>query len=403
MPKKKQASELRVVFDSNAIWTQEPGELLPKAALQLIRNNNSHVDLKVLWYIPDVVRLERQFQMERRSLELLPTIHKLEKVIGHKLDITDDIIKMRVKERLETQLAESNIEVLALELSKIDWQRILLDSVFRKPPFQINTEKGFRDALIVEAFNQLVEDSPKTPKLCRVVLVSGDQLLRDAATTRAGKSPNVRIIESLEELQSLISTLVSEVTEEFVDSIIDAVGDCFFDPNNQTGLFYTDSISQRIREEFGTELNSRPATSTSRENGTWRVWPPRFEKKQGQRVFWVSRIKVEAEAYKYTPEQTNVMFGINPNTLFNPNPFSITNPGSITIDSSLWPYRPPSEIFQNSVTMGGLTPPPPPPSKTLVANGFSAFDVQWSVLVTTGRKLRSPKLETIHHVETSWS
>jgi hypothetical protein len=55
-------------------------------------------------------------------------------------------------------------------LNKKPNPKLTLDAAYRKPPLKDGeTEKGFRDRIIVETFLQLVDDSPKTPTICRIV------------------------------------------------------------------------------------------------------------------------------------------------------------------------------------------------------------------------------------------
>jgi hypothetical protein len=68
-------------------------------------------------------------------------------------------------------------------------------SVFRLPPFDVGeSEKGFRDAILVETFCQLVKTLPKTPAICRIVLLSSDELLLEAATNRLHDRNNIFLL-----------------------------------------------------------------------------------------------------------------------------------------------------------------------------------------------------------------
>ncbi len=93
---------------------------------------------------------------------------------------------------------------LALDYGKVDWDRVLLDAAYRRPPFDSgDKEKGFRDALLVETFLQLVEDSPKSLQTCRVVLVSKDIMVKRAVELRSSGLANVSILEDIEGLRAL--------------------------------------------------------------------------------------------------------------------------------------------------------------------------------------------------------
>ncbi len=135
-----------------------------------------------------------------QSLQLLPSINKLERLLGHNLNITQHIIEQRVNEAVESQIEELNINILSLDTARVDWNNMMLSAAYRKPPFsQGEKEKGFRDALLAEAFVQLIADSPVTPKICRIALVTNDTLLSDAISEGTKGQSNVRILTSLEE------------------------------------------------------------------------------------------------------------------------------------------------------------------------------------------------------------
>src|SRR2546426_7248284 len=60
----------------------------------------------------------------------------------------------------------------------VDWRCVALDAAYRRPPFKDGeTEKGFRDRIIVESFLQLVRSEEHTSELqspcnlvCRLLL-----------------------------------------------------------------------------------------------------------------------------------------------------------------------------------------------------------------------------------------
>lgn len=91
--KNTRSPELKVVLDSSAIYTSSAYYLLAHDVYDLIQVTTHHADLKVSWYLPDIVRHERQYQILRQSLELLPSLQKLERLLGHNLNITEQIIR----------------------------------------------------------------------------------------------------------------------------------------------------------------------------------------------------------------------------------------------------------------------------------------------------------------------
>src|ERR1039458_5358202 len=169
--------ELRVILDTNALFTGSAHYFLRKEVGDLIEQHSGLPDLTIKWIVPEVVRHERQFQMLNEALQLLPAVEKLERVLGHNLNITRDILETRVREAIDRQVEHFGIIIQSLTTGGVDWARLVIDAAYRRPPFQRGEkEKGFRDAVILETFIQLVTDAPSSPTTARVVLVSSDQL-----------------------------------------------------------------------------------------------------------------------------------------------------------------------------------------------------------------------------------
>ena len=146
------------------------------------------------------------------------------------LNITEQILVESVEKVVSQRHDDLGFMSLPLDYNKVDWNCVALDAVYRRPPFKDGeTEKGFRDRLIVECFLQLVADSPKTPKICRIVLVSDDRLLARAVEARRRGSTNTSSVSTPEELKGLINTLVSQVDETFL-AIIRAKAEKLFYP-----------------------------------------------------------------------------------------------------------------------------------------------------------------------------
>lgn len=391
------------MFDSSVIYTGSEADLVRGEAADLIRESTQHLDLSVIWYLPSVVRHERQSQMQKRALELLPSIQKLERLLGHQLNITESIIKQWVNEAVETQIVSLGFKVLELDQTKVDLDRLICDACYRVPPFaDREKEGGFRDACIVETFAQLVEDSPKTSRACRVVIVTGDNLVADAIRMRTSDANNVRILSSIEELKGLINTLVEQVKEEFVTTYRAKAQEYFFEADRKESLFYKESIRSRIEEKFKEYLENIPKGSDERKNGMWHIGTPSFVRKERQRMFWATRIRVDAEAYKRTIQPSyysgQVTLDSGGQITLDSRPFSIS---STPISSKIERYTLTGHLpsLESSVPVSSLLHAY---SKELSSRGESVFRVVWSVVVTTRGKLTSPRVESLEYVGTTW-
>lgn len=405
MTGKPKPKELRVVFDTNILYTGSEADFVKRQVRDLIEAHKQHHDLVITWYVPEVVRHERQYQMLSKALKLLPSIQKLERLLGHNLNITESILEKRVEETVWAQLEELGLTIIKLDPDKVDWPRLMIDACYRYPPFtNEGEEKGFRDALIIESFLQIVANSPKAATTCRVVLVSEDALLGQAVRPRT-KASNVGILESLEDLHSLINTLVSEVTEEFVDAHIQRATNYFFEEADDDCLYKRENVRDQILQRFDEQLKEIPDGATSRENGIWHIYSPQFVKKEGQRVFWSNRITVKANAFA---SMTSVRLQYVPPFGFSSGAsgVEVQSGGTRLISLGGGTIVPPTNISEESVISSSLSRSPiswpTPYARTKVADGKSTFVVTWSVILTTKGNFKSPHIESIKHVETAW-
>jgi PIN domain len=417
--RKTKLPELKVVLDSNAIYNSSESYLLSHEVHDLICESARHADLIITWYLPETVRHERRYQMQRRGRDLVPPIQKLERLLGHNLNITEEIISQRIQEGIDRQIAELKIQILPVDSSKVDWDRIMLDAVYRRPPFASGEkEKGFRDALICEAFAQLVSLSPTTPKVCRIALVTEDGLLAEAVRAQTDGCANVRILPTIEELKGLINTLVSEVSEEFVADIKAKASSYFFEPGQKDSLYYRENIWQRIAEKFSTELLSLPEGADERELEKTLIRPPGFVRKEQQRVFWVSQITVQVKAYKR--DQVDPLTAlIGGGSTVKPGVMSSWASAPIDVSklpnlsrilgkpaSDLWPALSPIQSEARDPNAGILGSPgswSTPPPKRLFKSGQIIFEITWSVSVSTKkRSFSKATIESVEYIETAW-
>lgn len=401
-PKKKKHTpkQLRVVFDTNALFTGSASDLM-KADVAALIQGSVYPDLKISWYLPDVVRYERQFQMQTKALELLPAINKMERLLGHGLNINKEIVLEQVEKAVSKSQQALGLETLPLDAGRVDWNRLVSDAAYRRPPFQLgDKEKGFRDAVLVESFIQLVEDSPKSLQTCRLVLLSGDLLVREATQTRLAGLSTASILVDVEELKGLINTLVSQVDESFIEILRPKAEKMFFSSADDKGaLYYKSQIFDRLTASFKSELGRRPEGTDGRANRAWSIYPPNFVKKEGTKIYWSTKIELEAEA-------TRTVFPAPP-PLGAPVPVNDT---AEPLAAGRYPTQPPPGIdvslwssLRNRYRSGSLQALAGASYKTEpIFKGQDLYEVIWSCEVTTTKELRRPKLEELRHIELTW-
>ena len=84
--------------------------------------------------------------MLENGIELLPSIGKIEKVLGHNLNITQQTIRERRPTLIDEQIRDSGVEIILFEPSTIDWHRVAKDAAARNPPFEKGEKWDFRQS-----------------------------------------------------------------------------------------------------------------------------------------------------------------------------------------------------------------------------------------------------------------
>jgi hypothetical protein len=357
--KPRHRRHVKVVFDTNVVHNVSADHFVHTEVEELILDMPPDSDVQVGWHIPEVVRHERQYQMQKEALTVLPHVTKAERVLSQNLNVTGATLKQGVNDLIEKTCGTLGLILLPLDVTRVDLGRLILDAAYRRPPFQPgDKEKGFRDALIAESFIQLAEDSPSTT-FC--VLVTHDALLREALENRLTAEANVRLLADVAELKGFINTISAEIDE----ALRTAAGRLFFLKGDKNTLFYTQGIKQRINTDFKAELTAKPPFSTVRSNHGWKIASPNFVRKDGRRYFWATRVRVLAEAHM--PALPNYV--TSEPTLANP---MLTN----------FPY---------------LSPPQP-----AILRSDDIFEVSWSVDLNTSDEFVNPMIEGIKHAEVAW-
>ena len=366
----KSPPRLCVAFDTNVLYTDVAHHLLNKDAKDLIQQHSGHPDLRVEWYLSEVVTGEREYQMQKKAYEIHARVKQLEKLLGYQLT-TREILSERIRGVIREQTNKFNIDTLIVKEDAVDWADIIRRSIFRRSPFdETKTEKGFRDAIIGESFVQLVGRQPKTESVCRLAFVSQDELLRTHLKEKLSGVRNVRILESLNELETLINTLVSNVPEETISDWTQKAASYFFKLEDKSTWYYRDNIGQSIANRFASEMSAVPGESVKRKNISSIIQQPVFVRKIGQRIHWMTEIRITSK-------------------LFSKEHYNPLLQGSLGI------------LDDQQKSIGALSIPR---DEEEVGSGVTIIEVNWSVSVSQKKEtLSRPKIEEMKYIATNWS
>jgi hypothetical protein len=306
-------------------------------------------------------------------------------------------------------LERHSLKVLELDTQSVGWPELIQRAVTRQPPFEEKQEKGFRDAVILETFCQLVEKLPKSAQSCRIVFVCADGLLAGAARERVANRTNVIVTAGLSELKTMVNALASRLTEETLGEILPLAAKMFLDTEGETGLWYSGKLWERISHQYAAILDASPLPEFDTQIiGVVVSSPPTFLTKKGQSVTFSSRVTYKMEAKKVTWRNLPTTSSSASPELFGSSTESVSFGGILGTP----PPSPGSQaVWAGSSQDAGVglypwltahPPSPPPQLEEIRRTGQHMFDVTWSVVLTARGKLRKAKVDRIEHKGTNW-
>ncbi|HHF7375608.1 PIN domain-containing protein [Legionella bozemanae] len=380
---KKKTPEIKIVLDTNALYTKDAYYLCKKAIGDLITEESGRNDINIAWHLPQTVINERNYQMIVAIEQLWPNIEKLQQILGHNLNITKDLLIKRIQECIEDQIKAFNISVIDIDESQVNLKELIQRACFRLPPFSYGKEeKGFRDALIAETFFQFLSNTPKS--VDKIIFVTNDGLLKKHLEDGIKDRKNVHILSEIEELIGLLNTLASHLDETTIKKYQQLVSKYFFEEENRECIYYKKNISQQIQDKFKTELSMIPEMSSlKRKNNTWYINQPQFLEKNKTTIKWATRIEMQFELYteEVVPKVKEVR----------------TSPSIFRNDKGLFSIPP-----KGFVSIFDSTSNDYEVKKEITSQGKTIFEVQWEIRVSAKNKLTHLKILDINYIDTIW-
>ena len=294
--------QIKIFTDSNIIHTNQSHLLVSSAVSAYIAEHKKIESVSLKWYLPSMVLKERKHQMLSAAIALSPKIFELEKLLGHSLAISEEIMSDRVDSKIKKTLNELDLEICQIDTKAVDWEEIIERSALRQPPFEISQskEKGFRDAIIATSFLQEAKNSPTTPRSCMLVFVSGDKRIREYINEKTEDVDNIRLLENLDELKSFLNAIASEVTEEFLKKLLPKAKTIFYDFETEKGLYVKENVYEQITRKYINELNSIVSSNVGdmRRNNGVTIGQQTFISKTEQTIVWSTAIILKFEILK---------------------------------------------------------------------------------------------------------
>ncbi|HAU3628224.1 PIN domain-containing protein [Legionella waltersii] len=431
----KKIPTIKVVFDTNVLFTKFNNKLFNKEISALIKRESEREDVDLSWYLPEVVVMERQHQMMRGAFELLPAVSKLNDLLGSSQVVNEDIIKNKIDEHINNQIISHKIQVLNLNTSDVDWKNLIDRACFRLAPFSADEEeKGFRDSIIAQIFLQLVDSTQKADVDCKLFFMTNDGELKKYIEEKIKNTSNVTVLINTQSLIGHVNALTTHISEKTLKNYIQLSNKYFFEKGNPTSFYYVMNLRDQIIRKYENAKLRSVEQGLLRENRIWQIYPPQFIKKEKTRIYWSTRISIPFILYKWEPTYITANGISTTSSLLSPfqiesraihTPVTPKIPTSVTQNNSF-----PSDLLPTTGLFGAIPAGVNLPfsnslssleaqntrqdepiysftgeplngllsgsvTKKIISQGQSAFDIEWSVNIGPHDKVSDPQLHEI--------
>jgi hypothetical protein len=296
-----------IIPDTSILWCEDKKPVVNPEFDDFWARHQHLVPLRLK--IPAVVRGELLFQQamsaEKHLEKTSAALNELCAVADfkHELTLKRDEVKAQICQKFEKWMGLKLATVLPLP-EQVNWAQIAEAAIWRKPPFvfdskNLENEKGFRDALILET---VCDYAMKETQDVGIAFVCADRLLFDSAKTRLTGISKFACHESLSELSSYLKLVHERHEKEFTTVLLSAATKRFFTPNDQHCIWVQEDIPARIASDHNQALNlssNEAALWEPLNSGTWFADNPRFDKRDEDGTYhWHSSLTF-IRAYKY--------------------------------------------------------------------------------------------------------
>lgn len=253
MSKPYKLPSFTVVVDTNAIYQKDVSNVVGQKFSELWKECAALTKLHLI--IPEVVRGERLYQLTafaqqavdnaNKSLERIVKVSGAEVSEGPKLDA----VKAAIEKKFDKWVKEFGAQIAPIPYGKINWPKLVEDAVWRVKPFvapteEKDSEKGFRDYLILETVKELVHTAND-----QVVLISKDGVFREAAIAQF-TAAKFAAYEDMEAFASYLKLAKEKMNQEYAQAVFQKVPQVFFTPNDPNCIYNKFTVGARIVKQF---------------------------------------------------------------------------------------------------------------------------------------------------------
>lgn len=263
--------------------------------------------LTVTWWVPDVVWLERRRQMILSLERALPYAPRLELLTGERMKrYGSEEIASAVDRQMANEAQELGLRRFVPSYGAADWTSIITNAVDGEPPFERRresnekeTEKGFRDRMVGEAFLQVAAELARNSGASLLFLVCADNALRSFVENSGLVGERVRLLASRNELNASLNSLDLEQRGVLMQEFRAVAARLFYTEGDERSLFYAADLLGTIAREHQAVLEDVPAGATRTPRG-YEVKEPVPEDLKNGEVVWSSKVGILAELTRRT-------------------------------------------------------------------------------------------------------
>jgi hypothetical protein len=255
---KKKVRDFLLLVDTNAIWTDD--EDLSRVDLLSVQFRQKWDQISapgdVTLSIPDVAIVELAYQKQRFMLkahqEARASLGKMRQALGLGIPEIPQMDPARLGSAVEQKLRAQVNETPHCTTTPIPYpviasrmQAIINASLWRLPPFEHGkTEKGFRDAIILETVRFVQADQPHRD----VALISRDNRLREAVQQRLAGASNFGLFKDLADYEKFLELARSRFTPEFLHGVSEAA------PSEFKANWMSLGVQQRLIDAYNLKI-----------------------------------------------------------------------------------------------------------------------------------------------------
>ncbi|MEY4495215.1 MAG: hypothetical protein RL744_279 [Pseudomonadota bacterium] len=281
-----------IVPDTNTLWNEDKSVVVNPNFEKFLDSHKMTLPMELV--ISEVVVGELGYQQtasaNKHLAKLKSSLEDISAIANkrHDTKINEQLLKDQISSKIDKWLKNYSAKIRPAPVDEIDWKQLISDAIWRKAPFSIDSEKGFRDALILQTLISIAKDASKANK--NTVFISKDRLLLNSAKEYFGDDRNILCFETLKEFESYIRLTQEKLTNEFVTGIQNRAGTRFFHSDDKTCLYRKANIPDQVRHLFQSELEP-DAVNTNRLAGLLSIGKTRLEKKSSMR--WIGSTSFE--------------------------------------------------------------------------------------------------------------